>query len=727
MNRTSFTAFHEEQEMRTVITKMRILAAMAAMLFIALPAMTQQVAGSATGFQLTGFIEDATCTQPCSTLSGGTLTVNHIPITVPANTILQMPALALSWGELFSFAPGPQKASGVTGLAIKDGSLKLPGTFEVTVQGNIVNGTYISGLIFISQQSLNSTQGFITSLNPADGSMMVANGSDNIRVQINDPKIEAALNCGTVGNPACDIAVGTGRYSQGQSPDVRFTVDQANPTIRSETGYPMCIPRATTTTGTALTDDPRCPQKNRPKNANGFVYNFTMDPPGAAGGLGTDAFEQMPFEVGDFVNVIGVQEIDGNSTPYISAYQIIGNVGAYTAAGLDPAYVGIDVLLQGTGAIPNPAFPQETTAKVKVEGFTTDSSRTVDAFAMDIDCNTGAETERQPAWVSALAVDQGPPTGAVRGRFRFRPLGGTFIPPARDVRARITGSNAAQANSINGRVVANGLVFDSYTAPDFAFIFPENLAVGDPMPPSNFADFAFLAHGVGSWNGVAPTVNAGQLTPWPDVPGETPAQCGPKPALNANFTVNGQPNTSTTLAVQSGASITLDASAAAASGATKFTWSPIISCSNVACSVGTLTAPTVAVVTTQKITLSVNGGAATASATVTVNPPSPKKDVVTITGAVYRISKARLDVTATTNIVAPSVGCTLANTPTTPGCMEALTDITNPATGKPYAAVMQNLGNGSYTVTFTGLAAPNTITVVSGNGGLATTGITRLR
>ena len=69
-------------------------------------------------------------------------------------------------------------------------------------------------------------------------------------MQLNDPKIT------TPGDPA----VGTGRYSAGQSPDARLSVDQGNPTIQAGTGYPMCIPR----TDPAAADDPLCPRINRP-------------------------------------------------------------------------------------------------------------------------------------------------------------------------------------------------------------------------------------------------------------------------------------------------------------------------------------------------------------------------------------------------------------------------------------------------------------------------------
>jgi hypothetical protein len=118
-------------------------------------------------------------------------------------------------------------------------------------------------------------------------------------------------------------------------------------------------------------------------------------------------------------------------------------------------------------------------------------------------------------------------------------------------------------------------------------------------------------------------------------------------------------------------------------------------------------------------------GTATSSFTLNVTNPV-QSDVVLITNVVYRTSKARLDVTATSSIVQPTQpGCTLASL--TPGCLKATLDIINVNTGQPYAALMQNLGNGTYTVTFTGIPAPNLVTVTSGNGGSATSGVTRVR
>jgi len=109
-----------------------------------------------------------------------------------------------------------------------------------------------------------------------------------------------------------------------------------------------------------------------------------------------------------------------------------------------------------------------------------------------------------------------------------------------------------------------------------------------------------------------------------------------------------------------------------------------------------------------------------------VKATAPTVDVVTPTNVVYRIVKARLDVNATSSIIqATPASCSL--TAPAKGCMIVTLDTLNPSTNKPYVAAMQNLGNGTYTITFNGLPTPNVITIVSGNGGSATAAVTRIR
>src|SRR5690242_5270758 len=114
-------------------------------------------------FDMVGLIQSATLNGPAGcVLCGGTLKINNIVITIPANTIVEMPATGLAWGEVFSKNPTGNAAE--TGMALADTQrlpVGVPATYEAHVQGNLVNGEYIAGLVFLSQQSLNLGAGFI--------------------------------------------------------------------------------------------------------------------------------------------------------------------------------------------------------------------------------------------------------------------------------------------------------------------------------------------------------------------------------------------------------------------------------------------------------------------------------------------------------------------------------------------------------------------------------------
>ena len=245
-----------------------------------------------SAFTTTGFIQAATLDAPNDVLSGGTVTVNGTLITIPRNTIVIMSATNLTWQELFAFAPCPWGLSpaatapvgngicptgnGETGLALMDSPPPLT-TYEITILGNRIgkgtgNPDYVAGLVYMAQQSLNIGQGVINFIDYQTGELYVGGpmgGKSGARIQINDP---------------------VGRYGRVLSPDRRFTADTDNPTIRSKTGYPMCIPRTTPPAaivagqplpaGYAETDA-LCPQVNRPLDPAAPTWplgNFTLGP-----------------------------------------------------------------------------------------------------------------------------------------------------------------------------------------------------------------------------------------------------------------------------------------------------------------------------------------------------------------------------------------------------------------------------------------------------------------
>ena len=421
-------------------------------------ASAQMPVPASSQFDITGFLQEASLDPTCTAdpHCGGTMKVNGHTIIVPKETIVVFPANQLTWQELFFQAPAPWGIPGNLGVtAVNDGvSAPTTGmadadcavapaagaacaappitTYEMHVIGNrVLGGTggadvYIAGLVNISQQSLNSGAGFINFIDYALGEMRVGglinDPTTGARVRINDP---------------------SGRYSLSTtSPDRRFTVDPDNPTIIAGTGYPMCLPRA------AANADPLCPEGNRPVDALGnHLVSLTtnnLTAPGAPTfpGVFPDSTLQAPMEVGDYITYAGTLVKDapvggflagdgptvgpmpvatatatGTAQTYVSAHTITSNVAIFTYPGSNPAYVMNDVSLLGTGGL-TVLGAGEAVIRTRFEGMTTDPSRNVHLYAIDYDPITGAATDRD--WGS-IGVDQGPPLGAVKGRWRFRP------------------------------------------------------------------------------------------------------------------------------------------------------------------------------------------------------------------------------------------------------------------------------------------------------------------
>jgi hypothetical protein len=449
--------------------------------------------------------------------------VNGQIVTIPANTIVILPASALTWDELFTQAPAPY-APAQTGLALFDTPAPLV-TSEIHIIGNRVTtapggDAYIAGLVYLSQQSLNTGAGFINFIDYELGELRVGGAFNDrntgTRLRINDPTIDA---------------LGTGRYSKGQTPDRRFTVDQDNPTIMSATGYPMCLPRVAPPAANALETDPLCPQGNRPIDLATGALAATVHMGVPADGVLPDARIQAPLEIGDYVTFAGIQVTDDDAAPtagpwpglantYVSAYSIVDNTAIYTAPGADPAYVQIEVTLVGTGGL-NVAGAGEVAARTRFEGFTTDLTRAIHLYAIDLDPATGAGVDRDLGTIR-------PDTAGFPGRWKFVPpcavfgsvatdktcvmnQAGTFLPPTREVRAVIEGQQGQIPGLPTAQTAANGLFFGQYHAPVAEYIFPETVP-GAPIVPNNFETMPFLA--CGGFTSNAGTL-AGPLTPFP--------------------------------------------------------------------------------------------------------------------------------------------------------------------------------------------------------------------
>lgn len=834
------------------------------------------------GFDMTGMLQYASldttpglCSAPTASdpnpepaqckMTPGWLEVGDVVIRVPSNLVVVFPNTLHTWEETFEL--NPTHVTTETGLAMAD-TQRLPGNYIVHVQGNIVNGQYVAGMIFINQVIADAgIQGFIEKFDYVNSTMYV----DGTRVQMNDPWIQVQP-ANPDGTPFTDPTTGApvaaiqkGRYSAGlpgcstvafgtPCMDERFSVDQDNPSVTAQSGYPMCIPRTSPyidgsdgSNGPSISlllpdaqQDSQCPEKNRPRDlATGSVLTqiFTMNPPNTASTpenpFPQDPYLEAPFEVGDFVSVVGSMEVDANG-PFISATTILNtSVGILTAPQTDPAYVQVSVLVQGTGGVPDPDFPQEAGVRTRVEGFSTDPQRTVDVSAIDQDCN-GNLIFREPAWVSAFPVEPGPPGIGVIGRWRARfPQGGNFLPAVQNVGARVSGSLVGKQK--------NGLTYGEYQLPEATFVFPENITPGTPPPAYNFRDIAYLVNGLGPWPsqpdvfdsfmaqlGQAPSIAAtnqlnSQLAPFPDAATPAPSCVAGTFASIARAVFSSTPNPP-----YAGVTVTLDGSSSNPPTG-PFNWTqiinpgdPVVTINNPTAAKPTFTAPLVAVgqnlafqlivgdgitvpqsnpatvvvpivippagappvvsiglslpspiPSTASETLTANGvdpsggqltytwtatagtvlipGAAdgsiqtfvaptlavstapvpltftvtatssatglTGSATVTV-VVNPTGDFILInaTGVVYRTRKGRLVVTATDTTPGVTLTCTL--------------DIINPATGLQYTGVMGPAvpaAPGVFTITFSNVPPPNTVTVTSSAGGVAQSGITFLR
>jgi hypothetical protein len=704
-------------------------------------------------------------------ITGGWIELNNTMIRVPQSTVLYLPNTLITWEELFEQNPNTHQTDPVyqTGLAMAD-TLRFPGTYEASVQGNIVNGQYIAGIIFIAQSLAagdGNIQGYIEKFDYAHGIMYI-NGT---RVQLNDPKIIGGITVPNPdGTPTSDangnpIILNKGRYSAGQSPDQRFAVDQNNPSVTGETGYPMCIPQTSPyadgsdgSEGAAVTlllpdaqQDPQCPEKNRPRDAETgtlLLPIFTMNVPGAApttdNPIPQDPYTEMPFEVGDFVNVVGNIYVDDQGA-YISATTVMDtSVGAYTWPGVDPAYVRVDVTIEGTGGVPSPLFPQEAGVRTRVEGFSTDDSRTVDVSAIDQDCN-GNLTFREPAWAANFPVEPGVPGIGVRGRWRVRfPQGGKFEPAVQNIGARISGGVPAKMTS--------GITTDEYQLPDQVMIFPENLVPGSAPPKANFGDILYLDNGMGQLPMVSDVFDSNQiqlgLQPAPFFPNQTMTQLNPFPDATLP-PITCVPGTFSSVAVPkfnsnpnppfAGVTVTLDGTASNPPSG-PFAWTqiinpgdPIVTINNPTSATPTFIAPTLPIAQNLTFQLIVGGNGssipvsapATLSVPVIIPPPNTAPALSAIA------SFAGPPAVSGTSISVPSdaAGVTLTATGVDPAFVGQNGDLTFTWSGPAGIVLTPTAANGS-TVTFTAPEVPEltqaqtltfTVTGTSATSGLTGT------
>jgi hypothetical protein len=632
-----------------------------------------------------------------------TMVLNGQSIKLPKNTVVTLPASFLTPYELFAYNPncnnpavvGSPATCNETGLAISD-TLRLPNntnpaTYEASVQGNIIYdaagaATYVAGLVKISQEDLNSGDGFINYIDYATGDIYV--GGDIVPYSSPNP---ANLN-----GFRLKITDPVGRFGRSSGPfgvipdpsqDIRFAVDDGNPTISAETGYPMCIPRVVPPAFGGGADDPLCPQANRPvfagapavggvtMRAGTFYQPTRFCPPGGAPGCaagarafdpllqpatfvaknpnaGADPDQQAPLEVGDYIHYKGTQAVDATG-PYMAVHTISANVGIYTTPGTDPSYMTQETTIVGLGPTTGFTGLQEGRELFKVVGFTTDVFDIVDISKVMTDPCTGGEntqliTSQWPNGSTNPAAG-GAAANVPLGRFRSQflkglNLGVSMIPATKEIRVESRGRNVDAAGNRAHLLTANGLEYGQYQAPVGEYVFPENLGFGAiPIVPNNFGAIQFLSLGHGPWElydpygtvfgGVPPAPLQGQLSPWP---GDAPIPATVSCTLGAGgFTSPAGPViTSANLTVSTGGAFTLSASAISPGGTainpSNITWKQLtgtnlfpVGGADPANPV-TLTAPAAAETLTFQVTATDNAGiSSNKTVTVTVSGTPP--------------------------------------------------------------------------------------------------------
>lgn len=467
-----------------------VLKRRAALLALALLASGAAGAQPNPGFAMLGHLQTLSVDDANNPLSAGRMTVNGIPVRLPANLYVTLPGQYLTVSDLFrgkhpGMAPALAPPQAASGLALADAN-RAPIPIEVEVMGNIVGGEYRAGVMRLSQQGLNLGQGFIRAIDQAKGELLVgpdAGGPPVARVRINDAT-------GAYGKRNADKA-------GGNAFDERFAADPGNAGVVANTGFPMCIP--------ASAGDAACPAANRAPEGGVFAPSqgrrYTCGPVAAESQApahpGCDPRKPTPLQVGDFISYAGMltEDSPGSGTFFHAAHAIEALLGIYTSPGRNPAYVFTEVTIVGTLGDPWPNIDQEETSRFRIVGFTTDPSRRVKVYAVD---NPGTLAQASPL---PLDPDAGPgerlltalqpSTTAQIGRVRITlSAKANFLPITRDILARIEGHPRDAAT-------AGGLAQGRYTSPVSEYIAPENTRFGRPRAPvaAPFENFCFLSRG----------------------------------------------------------------------------------------------------------------------------------------------------------------------------------------------------------------------------------------
>ncbi|MFT3757041.1 MAG: hypothetical protein QM769_14080 [Pseudoxanthomonas sp.] len=452
-------------------------------------------------FLFVGHLQRASIDNPADPLSGGRMVIGGKDILLPRNLLITMPGQYLTLQDLFrgphpgGFGEPLAAVQASTGLALDDLPRPArPVLFQAS--GNIVNGEYVAGLVSTMPQGFNEEgegSGYIRAIDYVRGELLVGPHPSQatpaatlVRVRINDQQgVYGKRNAEKPGGAAMDD---------------RYTSDPGNAPIVAMSGFPMCIPRVA-----PPANDARCPTGNRPANS-ALQGWYTCGAVPAVGSVpahpSCNPSRPAPLMVGDYVVFSGMVVDDAPGGSYFAAHALQANLGIFTSPGANPAYVFTEVTIVGTLGEPFPDIDQEQTSRFRIVGFTTDPSRRVDVFAVDV-----GDNERL---LAVLTPNATPPLGRVRITL---PAKANFLPVTRDVRIRIRG-HASQ------KVAGGFLDSGQYTAPVSEYIAPENIRWGVPRFPVAipFENFCFLSRGDGPLTTLGRSASVpvvGALSPFP--------------------------------------------------------------------------------------------------------------------------------------------------------------------------------------------------------------------
>lgn len=501
------------------------------------------------GFDATGIIQNAVVdVNGCS----GSVTIDSKNITIPCGLIVQMPANTLKWAD---FVKGGVPALEITLVGNKVGGTYIAALGFISqellhaLSGTITSIDYATG---------NMTIDGITTLQTNDplGRFGRAQSPDaRFSVDDQNPTIHAGTGypmcvprtltdphiAGNPDDPLCPqnnrpLAAGGCR---------NFNQSGFAPPVSGELSPPVL-------------GQTYCSQYVMKALPGAIVYptGIAVNPLLARSSANdADPTQQAPFEVGDFITYSGtvIRNVLPAVGTFISAHTIEANVGIFTQPGTQPAYVAISGFGIGT-ADPTLAavtgVAQETTNRMFLEALTTDFRTPIDIYLVDeavggvITTGLGvpvggilnrwatpwemtgecppanglpaASGGNAPLAASCNGVTGGISTSltgpqAQRDRIRAikSPLG-LLSQPSRTVRVMqrslctpaAAGSGGPglvdvclAAASQPAKLVANGLVAGQYLAPNFDFIFPENVKQGDIIIPYDIWHLPFIRFG----------------------------------------------------------------------------------------------------------------------------------------------------------------------------------------------------------------------------------------